>query len=145
MAIPLLSHALNVQSDIMGSRQRAREIAEALGFDVRDQTRIATSVSELARNAFRYAGGGKVEFELEGQASPQVLVVRVTDDGPGIANLEEILEGRYDSTTGMGIGLIGSRRLMDRWDIHSSGRGTQVTIGKMLPAATPVITPRTAV
>jgi signal transduction histidine kinase/CheY-like chemotaxis protein len=139
-----MTHALNVQSDVMGSRQRARQIAEALGFNEREQTRIATSVSELARNAFRYAGGGKVEFELEGQSSPQLLVVRVTDEGPGIANLAEILEGTYRSTTGMGIGLIGSRRLMDRWEIHSSGHGTQVTIGKMLPDHARVITQRGA-
>ncbi|MEP7069131.1 MAG: ATP-binding protein [Usitatibacter sp.] len=144
MAIRLLAYALNVQSDVVGARQRARDVAALLGFGERDQTRISTSVSEIARNAFRYAGGGKVDFELEGETSPQVLMIRVTDAGPGIANLQDILDGNYRSTTGMGIGLIGSRRLMDRWDIHSSGQGTQVSLGKMLPDDAPVVTPLTA-
>jgi signal transduction histidine kinase/CheY-like chemotaxis protein len=141
MAIRLLTYALNVQSDVVGARQRARQIASLLGFDGREQTQIATSVSEIARNAFRYAGGGRVEFEIEGETAPQVLVVRVSDDGPGIDNLEQVLDGSYESQTGMGIGLIGSKRLMDRWDIHSvPGRGTVVTLGKLLPEGTPVLT-----
>ena len=139
-----MTHAVNVPSDVMGARQRARQIAAALGFNEGEQTRIATSVSELARNAFRYARGGKVEFELEGSSAPQILLVRVSDEGPGITNLDEILDGSYRSTTGMGMGLIGSRRLMDRWEIDSSPLGTQVTIGKMLPDRVPVITPLAA-
>ena len=145
MTIRLLTYSLHVQADVVGARQRARQIAELIGFDGREQTRIATSVSEIARNAFRYAGGGRVEFEIEGETAPQLLVVRVSDDGPGIAQLEEVLEGTYRSTTGMGIGLIGSRRLMDRWDVHSTpGRGTTVTLGKLLPPEAPVITPLAA-
>ncbi len=144
MAIRLLTYALNVQSDVVGARQRARDVAALLGFGERDQTSICTSVSEIARNAFRYAGGGQVEFELEGETSPQVLVIRVTDEGPGIHDLDGILDGTYRSSTGMGIGLIGSRRLMDRWDIHSSGLGTQVTLGKILPDESRLITPLTA-
>ena len=145
MGIRLLTYALNVQSDVMGVRQRARQIAALLGFNSRDQTRIATSVSEVARNAFRYADGGKVEFELLGETSPQVLLVRVSDEGPGIEHLDEVLDGTYRSSTGMGIGLIGSKRLMDRWEIHSeTGKGTRVEMGKLLPDAAPVVTPVTA-
>ena len=144
MAIRLLTYALNVQSDVVGARQRARDVASLLGFGERDQTRISTSVSEIARNAFRYAGSGKVEFELEGETAPQVLMIHVSDEGPGIANLDAIMDGNYRSTTGMGIGLIGSRRLMDRWDIHSSGQGTRVSLGKMLPDDSPIVTPLTA-
>ena len=91
MTIRLLTYALNVQAHVVGARQRARQIASLLGFDSRQQTQIATSVSEIARNAFRYAGGGKVEFEIEGGTAPQVLVVRVSDDGPGIENLDDCL------------------------------------------------------
>src|SRR4051812_8539187 len=124
MTIRLLTYSLSVQADVVGARQRARQVAELLGFDGREQTRIATSVSEIARNAFRYAGGGKVEFEIEGETAPQLLVIRVLDDGPGIERLEEVLDGTYRSSTGMGIGLIGSRRLMDRWEVHSTpGKG----------------------
>jgi signal transduction histidine kinase/CheY-like chemotaxis protein len=145
MTIRLLTYALNVQSDVVGARQRARQIASLLGFDGHQQTQIATSVSEIARNAFRYAGGGRVEFEVEGETAPQVLVVRVSDDGPGIENLDEVLGGTYESQTGMGIGLIGSKRLMDRWDIHSvPGRGTAVTLGKLLPEGAPALTPLAA-
>src|SRR3954468_20870792 len=113
MTIRLLTYSLNVQADVVGARQRARQVAELIGFDGREQTRIATSVSEIARNAFRYAGGGRVEFEVEGETVPQLLVIRVSDDGPGIAQLEEVLDGTYRSTTGMGIGLIGSPALTD--------------------------------
>ncbi len=142
MAIRILSYALTVQSDVVGARQRARQIASLLGFDARDQTRIATSVSEIVRNAFRYAGGGKVEFEIEGETTPQLLVIRVIDEGPGIAHLDEVLDGSYQSSTGMGIGLIGSKRLMDRWEIHSApGRGTSVILGKLLPDTTALVTP----
>ena len=145
MSIKLLTFALNVQSDVMGARQRARQIAEVLGFEGRDQTRIATSVSEIARNAFRYAGGGSVQFELVGETAPQVLQIRVRDDGPGIAHLDEVMDGTYRSTTGMGIGLIGSKRLVDQWEIHSvQGKGTTVTLGKLLPEGTPLITPAAA-
>jgi signal transduction histidine kinase/CheY-like chemotaxis protein len=145
MPIRLLTVALNVQSDVVGARQRARQIASLLGFGSREQTRIATSVSEIARNAFRYAGGGRVEFEIEGESPPQLLVVRVSDDGPGIERLDEVMEGTYQSNSGMGIGLIGSKRLMDRWDVHSApGLGTTVTMGKLLPAGVPFVTPVTA-
>jgi len=145
MTIRLLTSALNVQSDVVGARQRARQLAELLGFDGREQTRIATSVSEIARNAFRYAGGGRVEFEIEGETAPQLLVIRVLDEGPGIARLDEVLDGTYRSDTGMGIGLIGSRRLMDRWEIDSApGEGTRVTLGKLLPEGVPLVTPLTA-
>ena len=145
MTIRLLTYALNVQSDVVGARQRARQIAGLLGFDHREQTQIATSVSEIARNALRYANGGRVEFEIQGETVPQILSVRVSDEGPGISNLDQVLDGSYESTTGMGIGLIGSKRLMDRWEIHSQpGMGTVVTLGKLLPDRTPLVTPVTA-
>ena len=145
MTIRLLTYSLNVQADVVGARQRARQIAELIGFDGREQTRIATSVSEIARNAFRYAGGGKVEFEVQGETVPQLLVIRVSDEGPGIAQLEEVLDGTYRSTTGMGLGLIGSRRLMDRWEVTSSkDRGTTVTLGKLFPEQAPLLTPMAA-
>ena len=145
MTIRLLTYSLHVQADVVGARQRARQIAELLGFDGREQTRIATSVSEIARNAFRYAGGGKVEFEIEGETVPQLLVIKVSDEGPGIERLDEVLDGTYRSTTGMGIGLIGSRRLMDRWEVQSvPGKGTRVTLGKLLPDKAALVTPLAA-
>ena len=78
----LLSVRIRHEHDIVGARRRARQIAEAVGFEVPEQTRIATSVSELARNAFRYAGGGVVDFSIEGAMAPQLFTVRVVDGGP---------------------------------------------------------------
>jgi signal transduction histidine kinase/CheY-like chemotaxis protein len=129
----LLSIRLQQEQDIVGARQRARQIAEMVGFDSTEQTRIATAVSELARNVIQYAGRGTVEYAIEGATAPQLLCVRVTDEGPGIRNLAAVLAGRYRSETGMGLGIVGTRRLMDAFDIASGPNGTTVTIKKILP------------
>ena len=132
MSRPILSVELLMEHDVVLARQRARQVAGLLGFDGQDQTRIATAVSEIARNAFQYARGGKVEFVLEEPTS--TLVVRVRDEGPGILDLQAVLDGRYRSPTGMGLGIIGVRRLMERFRIDSSPRaGTSVEFGKTLP------------
>ncbi|HEY3785500.1 MAG TPA: ATP-binding protein [Steroidobacteraceae bacterium] len=141
---PLLTVAVHYEQDVVVARQRARQIASLLGFDNQAQTRIATAVSEIARNAYRYASGGKVEFMLEGQSAPQLLLIRIEDQGPGIRNLERILSGEYRSETGMGLGILGARRLMDQVDISSvEGRGTNVLLKKILPARAPLVTAAT--
>ncbi|HEX6172910.1 MAG TPA: ATP-binding protein, partial [Candidatus Binatia bacterium] len=140
MTYPIINITIEYEHDVVLARQRARELAALLGFDNQDQTRLATAVSELARNAFVYAGGGKLEFEIEGRTVPQLFVVRVSDRGPGIENLKEILEGRYASRTGMGIGLIGARRLVDQCEIHSdSKQGTKITLRKIMPRHAPLV------
>lgn len=134
MKYPLLTTLVEHEDDIVTVRQRVRGLAERLGFSVQDQTRVATAVSEIARNAYSYADGGRVEYGLDGDSIGQCLVIRIIDTGPGIVDLDAILEGRYRSTTGLGIGITGSRRLMDRFEIESGvGRGTTVTFGKRLP------------
>ncbi len=134
MSKPLLAIELRLEPDVVLARQRARQIAALFGFEVQDQTRFATAVSEIARNAFQYAGGGRVDFLIEEGAAPE-LVVRVTDRGPGIADLQALLDGSYRSATGMGVGLAGSRRLMDRFEVGAvPGGGTAVLLGKRLPA-----------
>ena len=134
MRWPLLASQVEHEDDIVTVRQRVRRLAERLGFEVQDQTRIATAVSEIARNAYGYAGGGRVEYGLDEENGSQSLVIHVIDKGPGIPHLDEILEGRYRSTTGLGIGITGSRRLMDRFKIETDlGKGTFVTFGKRLP------------
>src|SRR5262245_53132509 len=141
MSKALLTVAIKFEQDVVVARQRARQIAGLLGFDGQDQTRIATAVSEIARNAFRYAGGGKVEFALEGESLPQVLHVRITDKGPGIPDVALVLSGKYRSTTGMGIGLLGAHRLMDRVEVKTAlGQGTDISLRKILPARTPLVT-----
>ena len=105
MDATLLTTEIRAEQDVVLARQRARQIAGLLGFDVPQQTRIATAVSELARNVFQYAGSGRVQFALAQQDN--ALVIRISDQGPGISNPQTILEGRYTSATGMGLGLLG--------------------------------------
>src|SRR5580658_8999655 len=120
MTLPILTVAIRSEHDTVTVRQRSRHIARLLGFDIQDQTRIATAVSEIARNAFRYAGGGQAQFTLEGESAPQVLLIKITDQGPGIADLKHVLSGQYHSSTGMGIGIIGVHRLLDQVEITSA-------------------------
>ncbi len=136
---PILSVALIEEGDILIARQRARQIAGLLGFEAQDQTRIATAVSEIARNARVYGGGGRIEFSVQSGASPDLRIL-VSDRGAGIADLDAVLEGRFKSTSGMGVGIIGARRLMDLFDIVSTKSGTSVTLGKRLPRDAPPVT-----
>ena len=126
---------IETESDVVVVRQRAHRLAELLGFERQDQTRIATAVSELARNAFGYAGGGRAEFMIDPSTTPQSFAVRISDKGKGIADVQSILDGQYRSPNGMGLGLIGARRLMDQFRIESvPGKGTTVEVGHYLPA-----------
>ncbi|QBP74667.1 response regulator [Herbaspirillum huttiense] len=141
----LLTVSIGSEIDVVGARQRARQIADLCGFAQQDQVRIATSISELARNAFRYAGRGQVEFAIEGSTAPQTLLMTVRDQGPGIEDLSLVLSGQYRSKTGMGLGLLGARKLMDAFDIQTApGQGTTVILRKLLPPAARLITPRVA-
>jgi signal transduction histidine kinase/CheY-like chemotaxis protein len=140
VSIPLPGIPIEQERDVVVGRQRARRLAELLGFDSREQTRIATAVSEIARNAYAYAGGGRIEFVVEGDSRPQLFVVRVTDAGRGIADVERVMSGEYRSSTGLGLGMIGSKRLMDAFDVASSARGTVVTMRKLLPRGVPLLT-----
>jgi signal transduction histidine kinase/CheY-like chemotaxis protein len=144
VSIPLPGVGIDQERDVVVGRQRARRLAELLGFDQREQTRIATAVSEIARNAYAYAGGGRIEFDVEGDSRPQLFVVRVADTGRGIRNLDRVMSGEYRSPTGMGLGMIGSKRLMDAFDVESSERGTVVTMRKLLPRGVPFVTLATA-
>lgn len=135
MRIGLLTVALDGDPSVVAARQRARFLAAQLGFDRQDQTRLATAVSEIARNAWRYAGGGRVDFAVEGGGGGATdLAITVSDRGPGIAELDSILAGDFNSRTGMGIGLAGARRLVDRMTVNSlAGEGTTVSLFKRLP------------
>jgi signal transduction histidine kinase/DNA-binding response OmpR family regulator len=119
------------ERDVVSARQRARSIAASLGFDQHDQIRIATAVSEIARNAFRYARGGAVSFSVDSER--KMFQIAVTDQGAGIPHLETVLAGSYRSTTGMGMGILGTKRLMDDFSIDATRTGTSVRFGKMLP------------
>jgi serine/threonine-protein kinase RsbT len=121
------------EDDIVTARQRAREAARAMGFGAVDQSRIATAVSELARNVVRYATEGRGDIAIRQVESPrgQGLEIVVSDKGPGIANIEEAMRAGFTSGPGLGLGLPGTRRLMDEMRIESVvGQGTVVTIRK---------------
>ncbi|HZH26477.1 MAG TPA: ATP-binding protein [Azospirillaceae bacterium] len=142
---PILAVAIASETDVVTARQRTRRVAEFLGFDIQNQTRIATAVSEIVRNAIEYAGGGRMEFALRATeplpAQRQRLVVRIADDGPGIGDIDAVLEGRHRSETGLGIGILGARRLVDAFTIETGpGGGTVVEIAKDLPHRLPRLT-----
>nr|WP_229507103.1 ATP-binding protein [Pseudoduganella rivuli] len=136
----ILTLHVSAEVDVVASRQRTRQVAMLCGFGSQDQARIATAVSELARNVYNYARSGKIEFSIEGSTAPQLLVIRVEDRGPGIADLALILSGRYQSPTGMGLGLLGARRLVDQCDVVTApGQGTTITLKKLLPPDAPLL------
>ena len=125
MSKALLTVAIKFEQDVVVARQRARQIAGLLGFDGQDQTRIATAVSEIARNAFEYARGGKIEYFVDEKEQPQRFMIRISDKGGGIADVPSILQGT--ETTG----IIGAKRLMDHFSIESKENvGTIVVLGK---------------
>ena len=133
MSVTLFTIEIRLENDVVRARQRARAIASALRFDAQDQTRIATAVSEIARNTYQYGGGGTAEFRID-NAGERMLVVTIRDKGKGIRHLSDVLDGNYVSPTGMGLGIVGAKRLMDHFHIETNpGAGTVVELGKKLP------------
>ncbi|MDT7951833.1 MAG: ATP-binding protein [Acetobacteraceae bacterium] len=141
-ATGLATVAVAQEPDILVARRRAREVAALLGFEPQDQTRIATAASEIARNAATHGGGGRVEFAFVAKPRPGLRLV-VRDTGPGIAQIEAVLEGRVRGAGGTGTGIASTRRLMDEFDIETSRAGTCVTLTKFLPRQAPPLTPAT--
>ncbi len=119
------------ESHIVTVRKTIRDAATHLGFGVTDVTRIVTAGSELARNTFHYAGGGVMRWsELENGDKVGIQLI-FEDHGPGISNIEQALEPGYSTSGGLGMGLPGTKRLMDEMEIHSEvGVGTKVTVRK---------------
>jgi serine/threonine-protein kinase RsbT len=122
------------EDDIVAARQQAREMARELGFGMLDQSRIATAVSELTRNVVRYATDSRGEAwirPIQGDASAVGLEIVVSDEGPGIPDIDQALRAGFTSGPGLGMGLPGTKRLMDEMVLDSQvGRGTTVTIRK---------------
>ncbi len=116
--------------DVIKARARARALAETLGFEVVDQTRIATAVSEIARNALIHGGGGKMTLRTLNRKGLEIVIV---DQGQGMSNIEQAMKDGYSSIGALGLGLGGAKRLMDELNIESSNVGTKVTMRKWLP------------
>lgn len=122
------------ETDVVTCRQSAKRIAGWLELSQLEQIRFATAVSELARNVYQYAGEGAFHFDLTENATGQLagLSFEATDHGPGIAAIDQILNGSYVSPTGMGVGLRGAQRLMDDFDIRTSTNGTRIRARKFI-------------
>jgi serine/threonine-protein kinase RsbT len=118
------------EAGVVDARTAARTFARDVGFGRVDQAKIATSVSELARNIYAYAKTGRIVLSSVETPRTGVKIVAI-DTGPGIPNLTEILDGNYRSRTGMGLGILGCKRLMDEFTIESvQGRGTTISLVK---------------
>jgi len=133
--VPVHSVVLAHEPDVVTARQLARQLARLLGFDNQDQIRVAVATSEMARNAFQYTGWGRVDFGVNLNPTAPVFVIQVSDRGPGIPDVPAILEGRFRSRTGTGLGISGTRRVMDHFSLESSAAGgTRVQLGKFIPS-----------
>lgn len=119
--------------DIVKARQLGRDIAREVGFGTVDQARIATTISELARNIYLYAEEGELCFEVSEENGHKGILISSVDTGPGIENLSQVMEDGYSTSGGLGAGLPGVKRLVDKFDIESeAGKGTQIQAIKWL-------------
>jgi len=115
--------------DIVWVRQAVRTWAVGLGFDLVDQTKLVTAASELARNTVDYGGGGTVKLEAINDGVRHGLRLTFEDHGPGIPDIKLALQDGYTTGSGLGLGLGGTKRLVNEFDIESrSGEGTRVCI-----------------
>jgi len=120
-------------SDIVTARQQGRRLATQVGFEGMDLTVVATAISEVARNIIEYARSGEILIRVVHDGGRRGLMVQATDEGPGIADVEQAMLDGYSTGKGLGIGLPGAKRLMDDFDVHSRpGRGTTVVMRKWL-------------
>jgi serine/threonine-protein kinase RsbT len=126
VVVPVRSDA-----DVLLARQKARTLAQPLRFSSSELTLIATAISEIARNILSYAGNGTVVLRLAQRGKTRGLTVVARDQGPGIADLTRAMEDGFSTSGGLGLGLPGSKRLMDEFDIVSApGQGTTITMTK---------------
>ncbi|TAN33757.1 ATP-binding protein [bacterium] len=124
--IPIVSEV-----DIVMARQQGRALAAELGFASSEQALIATAISELARNILLYAGRGLVQITTEHRAGRAGIGVVASDRGPGIQDLQRALEDGFSTGRGLGLGLPGTKRIMDDFELVSEvGKGTRVAVKK---------------
>jgi serine/threonine-protein kinase RsbT len=122
---------IRTEIDVVIARQRARELASELRFSSSELTLIATAISEVARNIVIYAGAGEITLRIVEQGQRRGFVVFASDRGPGIADIERAMQDGYSTSRGLGVGLPGSKRLMDEFAVSSEvGKGTVVTMTK---------------
>jgi serine/threonine-protein kinase RsbT len=121
---------LDVEGDIVVVRRRVRDVAELRRFDGFATAAITTAASELARNVIVHGGGGAATIDELSDGLRTGIRIVFEDTGRGISDLERVLRGGYSTARSMGLGVSGSRRLVDEFDIQTSPGGTKVTIVK---------------
>jgi len=125
--------AIRGESDVARAILHANRMSQATQFQSVDQSRIATAVSELARNILKYAGQGEIVLRRIVGKTGRGMEVVAQDNGPGIADRDRALTDHFSSSGTLGLGLPGVRRMMDEFDLESeSGNGTRVTVRKWL-------------
>ena len=119
--------------DVLRARQLGRKCADEMGFSRQDQALIATAISELTRNIVKYATSGRIEIQEVIRGPKRGLLVEVSDNGPGIADIDLAMTDGYSTGRSLGIGLPGTKRMVDEFDIASTpGHGVDVTFIKWL-------------
>jgi serine/threonine-protein kinase RsbT len=122
---------ITANDDVVRARQLVRTLAQECRLSLVEQTKLVTAASELARNTLVHGGGGTMQGRLVDDRARRGVRVVFADSGPGIADLELALTDGWTSGSGLGLGLSGSRRLVDEFEIDSApGRGTTVTVTK---------------
>lgn len=130
----LVTLVIASEADVVACRQRARDICRGLALAPTDQVRVATAVSEIARNALVYAREGRCEVSVE-VGLPSRVWFEISDRGPGIPHLDDIRAGRHRSSRGLGIGLLGAGNLVDVFEIATEpGRERGCGWGRTSPA-----------
>jgi serine/threonine-protein kinase RsbT len=125
--------SINNDLDIVAARVEGRNLARDMGFGIIDQARIATAISELARNVVLYAHSGQIVLNRVENGGKTGLQIVCEDQGPGIEDLNLVMRDGYSSMQGLGMGLPGTKRLMDEFEIRSQvGIGTTVVVCKWL-------------
>ena len=124
-------YTLADEHDIVRVRQLVRQHAKDFQMGIVEQTRITTAVSELFRNMYNYANGGQVIIEKGDVEGHHALIITCKDKGPGIEKIEQAMSDGYTSGNGMGYGLPGAKRLVDKFEIYSVlNKGTTVRVMK---------------
>jgi signal transduction histidine kinase len=122
------------EMDIMLAHRRGMQFAKFSGISLSEQTRFATSVSEICRNALEYAGEGIIHFLIRMKKEQATLIATVTDEGPGIKELNAILDRNPDTHRGRGLGIVYARRLADKFSVQTGSKGTSIIIEKNIPS-----------
>ncbi|WP_410810375.1 ATP-binding protein [Micromonospora sp. 067-2] len=125
------AQAIGSDEDVVRVRQMVRAVAVAVKLSLVDQTKVVTAASELARNTLVYGGGGSAEVTTVDNGRRKGVRIVFADSGPGIADLDLALTDGYTTGGGLGLGLSGSRRLVDEFEIETSAEtGTRITVTK---------------